>query len=722
MNETSEFPAEQRDNLMQSLVDELGRTADEEAINVPRAFAKLALRWIGQDPNTIEGVTDGAGDRGLDAYQITSNGITLYQFKARDTLDKDEIDAPGGSDLIGDIARLIDLLASDGLPGGTANSATRQFLSRLGAHVRIYAEAEEIARENSANEAPAPILITIRLVTLTNGLTRQAREEFDQLKRQRDVIPVMGTNALLEIELISIDELISRRWREQNTEWRDASGHKNESIKLRVEGQKIKDKSSMIFYTKAIDLIDAYNRFGYQLFEPNVRCQITNSRVNREISKQVDTEKGIRQFKYLNNGVTLVYQSESSRETYVNLVKPGIVNGLQTVTTLAAKHSTMKGELKSYFEQKCDILVRIYGKSDISVPTLVKATNNQNPMEPRNLKSNDPEQILLEQRFAELGWFYERKDYAWEAFISDEKAWPTLKNATRRKFQVQTGAQGRPSVRRIDNQDAAQAWLAFTGHANEAVQRKRDLFTDERFYDHAFKARPIKHGSVYDFSFTDSRKAAVEQTSAPLAEALLLASLCNRLSDALTPKVRKHREACVERLNLVGRTREEQDVALNEDPKWLSGLIRASASMLFTEMCGMILFRALGESFYARVPLILQKTDMFCLFQDASVEPIRKIVEAKTPNPEENDLFSILWLTYSYLTDSIASDISWRNSFFQQSSRPRFLYSTDMRRRIKDYVENFDQRLRGIGVPLNWTGQIEKKGGVYEYVRTIIST
>lgn len=712
------IPEGHRDNLLQSLIDEVGRYAEEEGVRLSKAFSHLALGWIG-DQDSIESITDGAADRGLDAYQISPESVTLYQFKARETLDKEQLDAPGGSELLSDIHRIINLLNVDELPEGTSNASLRRFINSLRTHVRMHSAADEIQKENHEPPIDGTLLINIKLVALTNGLTRQAAEELDKLRKANDIIKVFGVDALLDVTLVTLNELLTTRWRESNTDWKDINGQKSDTIKLTVEGQRIEDKSSMIFYTKAVDLIDAFNRFGYQLFEPNVRCSISNSRVNREISKQVETEKGIRQFKYLNNGVTIVHSSCSKRGDHVTFSRPGIVNGLQTVTTLAAKYSTLPSNIRAYFDEHCHVLVRVYGKSDIFVPTLVKATNNQNPMEPRNLRSNDSEQILLEQRFAELGWFYERKDYAWEAFISDEGAWPTLKGANRKTFQVMTGQGGRPLVRRVDNQDAAQAWLAFTGYANEAVQHKRELFTNDRFYDHAFKSRPFQHGYTHDFSFAEGRKEGAISLQAPLAEALLLGHLCTRLANALTPGMRHHREASIARLRLIGRKKEEQDSALNDDAEWLAGLIRISASMLFAEMCGMVLFRAFGDQFYKAVPGILNKTDMVHLFKNLSADPIRAVVDAQAPNPGENSLFSLLWLTHVYLTNSIAADMSWRNSFFQASSRPRYLYSAPMRRLLQQYVQNFDNRLKGVGMPLNWTDALEKKGGLFAYVQSL---
>jgi hypothetical protein len=109
------IPEGHRDNLLQSLIDEVGRYAEEEGVRLSKAFAHLALGWIG-DRDSIESITDGAADRGLDAYQISPESVTLYQFKARETLDKEQLDGPGGSDLLSDIHRIINLLNIDELP------------------------------------------------------------------------------------------------------------------------------------------------------------------------------------------------------------------------------------------------------------------------------------------------------------------------------------------------------------------------------------------------------------------------------------------------------------------------------------------------------------------------------------------------------------------------------------------------------------------------------
>lgn len=91
-----------------------------------------------------------------------------------------------------------------------------------------------------------------------------------------------------------------------------------------------------MFFTKAIDLVRAYEDFGYQIFEPNVRAEIHNSPVNKEIKRSVSMARGRVEFKHLNNGITIVAESfpnvgPKDRLEALDVLKPGIVNGLQNV-------------------------------------------------------------------------------------------------------------------------------------------------------------------------------------------------------------------------------------------------------------------------------------------------------------------------------------------------------------------------------------------------------
>jgi hypothetical protein len=440
--------------------------------------------------------------------------------------------------------------------------------------------------------------------------------------------------------------------------------------------------------------------------------------VNREIAKQIDTERGIYEFKYLNNGVTIVCENRNRRDTSITVKKPGIVNGLQTVTTLSSAYEDLAPKLKKVFDDDCHVLVRLYLKQKIQVPRLVKATNNQNPMEPRNLRSNEDEQIVFERLFANLNWFYERKQFAWEAFSNDEASWPTLRNRKRSHFQVKVGV-GRPTIRKVDNQDLMQSWLSFCGFVNESVQRRRDFFSSDRFYDRVFKTRMTKHAFDYEFQWSNSKIDEDAASEAPTEHVLLLSHLTNSIANELIPTSRAHREQCIHRLGLQGKTREEQDVALNEDSTWLAGLIRAAAPMLYTELCGFVFFRGMGSELYNASPKLLRKTDMGAVFERLDVSGIRSRVTDSTPVPDKHELFSQLWLLFNDLVERLAEDHAWRSSFFQQSSRPRFMYSVETRKRLLKMVEQLDKTCATRRLNMVWSEHFDGAKGIFKAVSTI---
>jgi hypothetical protein len=128
-------------------------------------------------------------------------------------------------------------------------------------------------------------------------------------------------------------------------------------------------------------------------------------------------------------------------------------------------------------------------------------------------------------------------------------------------------------VRSIDNLEMAQAWLSFIGFSNEAIHFKRDIFSDEKFYDLVFKKRVVKHGYDYNLSFSDPgvRGEAGESSASP--QALLLSELLREVANDLTPSRKQNRDDAVRRLRLDKESKEAQDAQLVKDERGLRGRI-----------------------------------------------------------------------------------------------------------------------------------------------------
>jgi AIPR protein len=77
----------------------------------------------------------------------------------------------------------------------------------------------------------------------------------------------------------------------------------------------------------------------------------------------------------------------------VRVTQPGIINGLQTVKSIHDAFDELNDKEREHFATDCEVLVRLHIRQAVAdCKELGKSTNNQNPMQPRNLRSNDPEQ------------------------------------------------------------------------------------------------------------------------------------------------------------------------------------------------------------------------------------------------------------------------------------------------------------------------------------------
>ena len=154
-------------------------------------------------------------------------------------------------------------------------------------------------------------------------------------------------------------------------------------------------------------IVDEYGDLRKNIFESNVRDYQGKNSVNNEIQESLSNSTG-EDFWWLNNGVTIL-ASETSQETGKELVivKPEIVNGLQTST-----------EIYNYFRQHPDmletevrnVLVRvIVPNDDASRDRIILATNNQTNIPKSSLRATDPIHWQIEMYFKGRGLYYDRR-------------------------------------------------------------------------------------------------------------------------------------------------------------------------------------------------------------------------------------------------------------------------------------------------------------------------
>ena len=468
--------------LQELFQQDLSLIADEEEVSSEKAFLRVCIEYLGFD-REIGVISDGKGDYGVDFIEVSDSGVSIIQSKSVEFNEKIDFTHSIGPTQITDLPRIRSLFENlDALP------------PKMNAPVkRALMDIKHNLRSSSETEKTDPFHVTVYFCAQSSHFTDQAKAEFDRL----DATPISYSDITILITYVPIllGKLLDAKCRQSNTKWRNKKNEKRERFDLDVCGSLIKDTSgSCVFFTRASQLVDVYNEIGYQVFESNVRCEIKNSSVNKAIKNSILSHRGRDEFKHLNNGITIVcdnfqYVGPKKSPTGLRIIHPGIINGLQTVKTLADSVSELPTEDFRHFDTNCQILTRVHTQNSVAdYRDLVKSTNNQNPMKPRNLRSNDAEQVLFERYFSErMGWFYERKEGAWNAFKADHARWRTI-NLRPKHF-----LNGR-IVKRVDNEDVAQAWLAFIGFSEHAVDQKRYLFSAERkLYELIFLNRTTCH-------------------------------------------------------------------------------------------------------------------------------------------------------------------------------------------------------------------------------------
>ena len=154
------------------------------------------------------------------------------------------------------------------------------------------------------------------------------------------------------------------------------------------------------------------DEYGDRLLEKNIRRYLGRNAINEQIHQTLVSESKRQNFFFYNNGVTMIcekfsYNGLQERDWTVRMKGLQIINGGQTCRTI---HQTLKEHPDIDFSQVY-LLVRLYEVNDDEdvVKDITFATNSQNPVDFRDLKSNDEFQVMLETGAKDLGYEYKRK-------------------------------------------------------------------------------------------------------------------------------------------------------------------------------------------------------------------------------------------------------------------------------------------------------------------------
>ena len=712
--------------FLDTLANEIRELAEEEAIETPNAAVRVIARRFGYDIDEIEFV-DGAGDRGIDFWHNSDNGLYIYQVKTHRLTDRGFIDPKIKFDNEGvvDLMRAEKFLMHGSLvvEDHRLNNVKRTLDSLVYDYKARFNDFDS-PRQRKRYLMENPLQIGLNLIILGEELTEPAFNELADFSTSlSELREYDGVFLQLFVNFQNIDDIIEAAWREENRDWKDINGTVKEKIELspmrQAQGQDfLTDNQSAIFYCRAIDLVNAYNELGYQIFEPNVRANIKNSGVNDAIRESASRTRSMKEFRFLNNGITMTcdgYSTPSQQRNSFMVTKPGVVNGLQTVEALAQAYRILSPDKKKSFDKDCYVFVRLLRNDAVAqITDVVLATNNQNTMQPRNLKSNLREQRHFFTFFAnELGWFYEAKEGAWDAFEKDYRRWQPRLNKRPKLFKTRNG------LKKIDNQDLAQDWLAFLGFAANARKDKRRLFdSDKNYYKLLFLSRPRKHAYGNYRSIGDALKECEDDYPDP--HLMLTAHLTRHFVKKVVPTAQANKKAALQRRGISDDKklqREEEAKILFEDDEFVLNQALNAMSLVFVEYVGYVLFRIFDEDVHRLGREILKTESWNALAADLNWRTGVKKVDGTDKNLANNDLLVIIWL---FFREGVADLMSgaWKEQYRLDRYRTDFLLNNrnQLYRELEKIDESYRMRLPN---KVWWLRDYQDGEGFFGYLRRV---
>jgi len=131
-------------------------------------------------------------------------------------------------------------------------------------------------------------------------------------------------------------------------------------------------------------------QYGERLLEKNIRRYLGKNAVNDGISETLQDDGKRQNFFFFNNGVTMIcekfsYNALQEENWIVKISGLQIINGGQTCRTI---YQTLKECPDADFSQTY-LLVRLYEVNEDIIQDITLAANSQNPVDFRDLKSNE---------------------------------------------------------------------------------------------------------------------------------------------------------------------------------------------------------------------------------------------------------------------------------------------------------------------------------------------
>ncbi|MBI4023968.1 MAG: AIPR family protein [Verrucomicrobia bacterium] len=374
------------DKLKDQFAERLNIQNDEVKLR-STAFVLLCVKTVLDltEDEAMDCMTEGGSDFGVDAVEVSDvqDGeftVTLFQGKYKQDLEGNANFPENGVTKAIQAVRLL-------FDPASVVTVNPQLLARL-------EEIRSLIRDGN--------IPRVRFVLCNNGLPwpAQAQQLIDR-ERFPDQVRFEHVNHDVIINLLQSSQPV-----------RDV---------LHFSGKAIVEDFNFIRVVvgkvPVTEIAELLRRHGDRLLERNIRryLGLYGNRVNEGIRQTLLAPTQRPNFYFYNNGLTLTcrkfdYNALQGENYQVKVEGLQIINGGQTCKTVEAALRELNGDQLNL--DQAFVLVRLYQLPDDGtdlVRSITYATNSQNPVDLRDLRSNDERQRKLELSIEQLGYQYRRQ-------------------------------------------------------------------------------------------------------------------------------------------------------------------------------------------------------------------------------------------------------------------------------------------------------------------------
>ena len=366
--------------MYSKILSELGQNYYKENFpNDGQRFVAWYLRNI-HNLDTFETkdcITDGAGDKQIDAVYIDNQACTIYIIQGKFY----------GGDTVG----------AEPLREVLSSWIQIQNLAHLqdGANHNLQVKISEIA---TALEDDYEVCFEL---IMTSALTDSAKHDLEVFQKN------LSDNEAISANLILVDnETLKFKYDEALNRSRPYINHEFNLEVGKYMELTIDETKAVIVALPLRDCIKIPGIKDGSLFRKNVRQSLgTSNKVNKGIARTIRNNAG--DFFFLHNGITAICSQMSIHEGILSVKELNVVNGCQSLSTIFSYSELAKKADNAY------IMFRFYEISDAErADNISTSTNSQSVVKARDLRSNDKAVLALKKAYEQFypdGYFVTKR-------------------------------------------------------------------------------------------------------------------------------------------------------------------------------------------------------------------------------------------------------------------------------------------------------------------------